>query len=680
MGIIDDMISRTLNISFFIVRLCLFFNYPYFLALPAHANGLSTTISNYLNQPNELEYIESHLQLWLDSSNINGNNNLGLVSGQSIGTWIDLSGNNHHAVEVNADNMPIFNTNSVLFDGSNDGLTLPSNIIANTDYTIIAVEKRTNLHKVNYFLGQIKNTDGHFESFNKVLHIGYRDSTTFTVAQYANDFNATLATSYLANISNSISDISNTNQFSVYYNGQFMSTGTGNNSGPLSGDELLIGRSYDQFYSGHIMEVLIFNTTLNESQLSKINAYLAEKWELNSIIDSDNDSIFNSQDLCPYDNDNFTSNPENDYDSDGCLDSTNDNDDDNDGFSDDIELIYGSSPVNELDTPSIDLENTLSALNTSINISGINTKLTLWLDAKNTDFNSNSTLGNQNNVETWLDLSGKGNHAYAENTESTPLYTQNGIYFDGNNDGLKLNSNILSDTAYTIITVEKRSSLNRVNKIIGQVRTSNSHLDSFNKALHYGYRNETELAIAQYANDFYVPISELSDPTSINTAISNPNNNNQFKIYSNGQLIGSGNGNNPGHLKGSDILIGRSYDQYYHGHILEVLIFNDELNADQITLINAYLSQKWNLLNKNDSDNDGTVDNNDAFWLDPTESLDTDTDGIGNNQDTDDDNDGYSDIDETLHCNENSNPLNNNSIPTDYDNDFICSRIGPKMK
>ena len=369
------------------------------------------------------------------------------------------------------------------------------------------------------------------------------------------------------------------------------------------------------------------------------------------------------------------SSPENDYDSDGCLDSTNDNDDDNDGFSDEIELTYGSSPVNELDTPSIDLENILSALNTSINIADINTKLTLWLDAKNTDFYSNSTMSNQGNMETWLDLSGKGNHAYAENNESTPLFTESGIYFDGNNDGLKLNSNILSDTAYTIITVEKRSSLNRVNKIIGQVRTSNSHLDSFNKALHYGYRNETELAIAQYANDFYVPISESSDPTSINTAISNANSNNQFKIYSNGQLMGSGNGNNPGHLKGSEILIGRSYDQYYHGHILEVLIFNDELNSDQITLINAYLSQKWNLLNKNDSDNDGTVDSNDAFWLDPTESLDTDTDGIGNNQDTDDDNDGYSDIDETLHCNENSNPLNNNSIPTDYDGDFICNEL-----
>jgi hypothetical protein len=45
-----------------------------------------------------------------------------------------------------------------------------------------------------------------------------------------------------------------------------------------------------------------------------------------------------------------------------------------------------------------------------------------------------------------------------------------------------------------------------------------------------------------------------------------------------------------------------------------------------------------------DSDFDGTLDGLDAFPLDNTESLDTDSDGIGNNADTDDDNDGYSDF------------------------------------
>jgi hypothetical protein len=44
-----------------------------------------------------------------------------------------------------------------------------------------------------------------------------------------------------------------------------------------------------------------------------------------------------------------------------------------------------------------------------------------------------------------------------------------------------------------------------------------------------------------------------------------------------------------------------------------------------------------------DDDNDGVPDGEDAFPLDPNESVDTDGDGIGNNTDPDDDNDGMND-------------------------------------
>ena len=44
-----------------------------------------------------------------------------------------------------------------------------------------------------------------------------------------------------------------------------------------------------------------------------------------------------------------------------------------------------------------------------------------------------------------------------------------------------------------------------------------------------------------------------------------------------------------------------------------------------------------------DDDNDGVADANDAFPLDPNETLDTDHDGIGNHADPDDDNDGVPD-------------------------------------
>ncbi|MHC4695068.1 MAG: CFI-box-CTERM domain-containing protein, partial [Planctomycetota bacterium] len=50
-----------------------------------------------------------------------------------------------------------------------------------------------------------------------------------------------------------------------------------------------------------------------------------------------------------------------------------------------------------------------------------------------------------------------------------------------------------------------------------------------------------------------------------------------------------------------------------------------------------------------DSDTDGTEDCNDAFPSNPNEWLDTDSDGIGNNADTDDDNDGMPDSYEVQH-------------------------------
>jgi hypothetical protein len=52
--------------------------------------------------------------------------------------------------------------------------------------------------------------------------------------------------------------------------------------------------------------------------------------------------------------------------------------------------------------------------------------------------------------------------------------------------------------------------------------------------------------------------------------------------------------------------------------------------------------------NTTDSDDDGVSDCSDAFPLDSGESLDTDSDGLGNNADTDDDNDGVLDANDDL--------------------------------
>jgi gliding motility-associated-like protein len=71
-----------------------------------------------------------------------------------------------------------------------------------------------------------------------------------------------------------------------------------------------------------------------------------------------------------------------------------------------------------------------------------------------------------------------------------------------------------------------------------------------------------------------------------------------------------------------------------------------------------------------DSDGDGIRDDLDAFPLDPTEWIDTDTDGVGNNTDSDDDGDGFLDTIEVIGG---SDPLDSSSIPLDTDNDGLIN-------
>ena len=53
-------------------------------------------------------------------------------------------------------------------------------------------------------------------------------------------------------------------------------------------------------------------------------------------------------------------------------------------------------------------------------------------------------------------------------------------------------------------------------------------------------------------------------------------------------------------------------------------------------------------ITQTDDDNDGTLDDDDAFPLDAAESADFDGDGTGDNADTDDDNDGTLDDDDAF--------------------------------
>ena len=84
------------------------------------------------------------LALWLDSMNINGNNNYGITDGDGISKWTDLSGSNNHAVQSNADSQPKKDRGRVVFDGINDSLRIPRTSALNSNAFTLFVHSRKN--------------------------------------------------------------------------------------------------------------------------------------------------------------------------------------------------------------------------------------------------------------------------------------------------------------------------------------------------------------------------------------------------------------------------------------------------------------------------------------------------------------------------------------------------------
>ena len=66
------------------------------------------------------------------------------------------------------------------------------------------------------------------------------------------------------------------------------------------------------------------------------------------------------------------------------------------------------------------------------------------------------------------------------------------------------------------------------------------------------------------------------------------------------------------------------------------------------------------------------LDVDDLFPLNASEFSDFDMDGLGDNADTDDDNDGWMDTDETV-CG--TDPRDGFVSPDDYDSDMICDVV-----
>ena len=90
--------------------------------------------------------------------------------------------------------------------------------------------------------------------------------------------------------------ISYTNSLTeLYVNGQALVSRDLDATNMYGNDVLDIGR-VDNYFDGNINEILIYDTPLTDVEVTQLNSYLAQRWDLEDVVDSDGDGIVDADD------------------------------------------------------------------------------------------------------------------------------------------------------------------------------------------------------------------------------------------------------------------------------------------------------------------------------------------------------------------------------------------------
>lgn len=221
----------------------------------------------------------SDCQLWLDASDTN---TLILNTNNQLQFWADKSGTANNATNINADgvsNTPLTNNNAnfssyaygaqrtVSFYGTNR-LNIDLTRITNTPFSIISVTMLNPSETANndYFIGTA------FNNVDNTLHVGYRNTTSYTFALYADDLNVPTPGA----IPLVTSHIHSPGSKAIYFNGTLAGTGGSANLGTVL--QGTIGQGNGGNYHGDISEIIVYSTNLTYAQQVSVENYLENKW------------------------------------------------------------------------------------------------------------------------------------------------------------------------------------------------------------------------------------------------------------------------------------------------------------------------------------------------------------------------------------------------------------------
>ncbi|WMN07161.1 T9SS type A sorting domain-containing protein [Marivirga arenosa] len=221
-----------------------------------------------------------------------------------------------------------------------------------------------------------------------------------------------------------------------------------------------------------------------------------------------------------------------------------------------------------------------------------------WLEAGDLGLNNNDPVSN------WNDKSGNSNNLSQSGTSrptfknaSDANYDFSAVSFDGTDDFLPFDGNLLVGTDYTILLVGTRKSNGREVIMGGSVGATNQNL--------HPYFNTGALHSHHWGNDHNAGYTggdgSTANATTPNFGIFGFRLNSslgtaQRALYQNGRLIGTRN-NNAQLSAFVDAAIGRfeAVGEFSDIEIAELIIYSDALNEAQQVLVQNYLSSKYDI-------------------------------------------------------------------------------------
>jgi len=209
-------------------------------------------------------------------------------------------------------------------------------------------------------------------------------------------------------------------------------------------------------------------------------------------------------------------------------------------------------------------------------------------------------LNDNDTVETWSDLSGEENDVTQETLDNRPLYKTNVlsgkpvVRFDGTNDSLRISSNILSGSSFSVFIVKNQDNTSVDARSIVAHNTDDGGWPSWSiqnnssrDTRFFVYTGETPHAIegtTSISNGvFHIVTARYSSSADL------------WDLYVDGRLDVSGN--KTGSLGRATDWIDIGYyptsDVYYKGDIAEILIYDSVLSTQDKEEVERYLGNKW---------------------------------------------------------------------------------------